>query len=154
MFFDKRRLCGRGPVLVAAIAGFLATAPALAQFPAPKADPNQRQVYLVRQDQSDCDNTNVPNVDSPLVSGNVWVTRQSDGNTNIRVVINAKPRTTYHFHLKCVRRLTEITTDDEGVGNASISVPTSQLDTTFAFDMYPEGAPSGNKFQSATVKFN
>jgi hypothetical protein len=154
MFFDQQRLQCCGLILAMALTGFLGTAPALAQFPTPKADPNQRQVYLVRQDQSDCDNTNVPNVDSPLVSGNVWVTRQSDGNTNIRVAINAKPRTTYHFHLKCVRRLTEITTDDEGVGNASISVPTSQLDATFAFDMYPEGAPSGNKFQSATVKFN
>lgn len=154
MFLTKRRMRCCGLILATATAGFSASLAAFAQFPAPKSDPSQRQVYLVRQDQSDCDNSNVPNVDSPLVSGNVWVTRQSDGNTNIRVAITAKPRTTYHFHLKCVRRLTDIATDDEGVGFASISVPTSQFSAMFAFDMYPEGAPSGNKFQSATVKFN
>ena len=154
MLSYKRRLQRSGLIAATIVAGFAAALPALAQFPAPKADPNQRQVYLVRQDQSDCDNSNVPNVDSPLVFGNVWVTRQSDGNTNIQVAMTAKPRTTYHFYLKCVRQLTDITTDDEGVGNASVSVPTSLLGAAFAFDMYPEGAPSGNKFQSATVKFN
>jgi hypothetical protein len=126
---------------------------ARAQLPAPPTDPSQRQVYLVKQDQSDCTNSDVANADSPLVAGNVWVTRSNDGNTGIKVAITAKPRTTYHFFLKCVRKLADITTDDEGVANVSLSVPTSTTGDSFAFDMYPEGAPLGNKFQSAHVSF-
>jgi len=45
---------------------------ARAQLPAPPTDPSQRQVYLVKQDQSDCTNSDVANADSPLVAGNVW----------------------------------------------------------------------------------
>jgi hypothetical protein len=122
---------------------------ARAQLPAPPTDPSQRHVYLVKQDQSDCTNSHVANADSPLVAGHVWVTRSNDGHTGIKVAITAKPRTTYHFFLKCVRKLAEITTDDEGVANVSLSVPTSTTGDSFAFDMYPEGAPLGNKFQSA-----
>jgi hypothetical protein len=114
-------------IVVAAIASNIS---ALAQIPGPRpSDPNQRQVYLVRQDQSNCNNSDVPNVDSPLVGGNVWVTRLHDGNTSVKVAMTAKPKTTYHFFLKCVRQLTDITTDDE------------------------EGAPAGNKYQSAQVSF-
>jgi len=126
---------------------------AQAQLPVAPIDPNQRQVYLVRKDQSDCTNSDVANVDSPLVSGNVWVTRLSDGNTDIKVALTATPNTTYHFFLKCARQLTEIHTDDEGVANIALTVPTSATGDIFAFDMYPEGAPSGNKFQSANVTF-
>jgi hypothetical protein len=126
---------------------------ALAQpFRPPAPDPNQRQVYLVRQDFSDCTNSNIPNVDSPAVGGNVWVTRQGDV-TRVQVAMTASPKTTYHFFLKCVRQLGDITTDDEGVANASFSFPTNLAGPVFAFDMYPNGAPAGNKFQSAQVKF-
>jgi len=127
---------------------------ARAQIPVQPVDPSQRQVYLVRKDQSDCSNSDVANVDSPLVAGNIWVTRLHDGNTSIKIATTAKPNTTYHFFLKCVRKLADITTDDEGVANLSIAVPTSVTGDTFAFDMYPEGAPAGNKFQSARVAFN
>jgi hypothetical protein len=138
-------------VVIAAIASNLS---ALAQIPAPRpSDPNQRQVYLVRQDQSDCTNSNVPNVDSPLVGGNVWVTRLHDGNTSVKVAMTAKPSTTYHFFLKCVRQLTDIKTDDEGVANVSLVFPTNLVGAVFGFDMYPEGAPAGSKYQSAQVSF-
>ena len=138
-------------VVIAAIASNLS---ALAQIPTARpTDPNQRQVYLVRQDQSDCTNSNVPNVDSPLVGGNVWVTRLHDGNTSAKVAMTAKPSTTYHFFLKCVRQLTDITTDDEGVANVSLVFPTNLVGTVYGFDMYPEGAPAGNKYQSAQVAF-
>jgi hypothetical protein len=63
------------------------------------------------------------------------------------------PNTTYHFFLKCVRLLGDITTDPEGIGLATFTFQTSDVGSTFAFDMYPEGAPSGNKFQSMTVHF-
>jgi hypothetical protein len=125
---------------------------ALAQIP-PPIDPNQRQVYLIRKDQSDCRNSDVPNVDSPLVVGNIWVTRLHDGNTSVKVAVTAKPSTTYRFFLKCVRHLTDITTDDEGVAIASFAFPTNLVGAVFAFDMYPEGGPPESKFQSARVAF-
>jgi hypothetical protein len=138
-------------VVIAAIASNLS---ALAQIPVPRpTDPNQRQVYLVRQDQATCTNSDVPNVDSPLVGGNIWVTRLHDGNTSVKVAMTAKPSTTYHFFLKCVRQLTDITTDDEGVANVSLVFPTNLVGAVYGFDMYPEGAPAGNKYQSAQISF-
>jgi hypothetical protein len=125
---------------------------AVAQFQIPK-DPNKPQVYLVRKDSSDCRNNDVPNVDSPLVSGNVWVARMADGNTSVKVAITAKPNTTYHFFLKCVRELGKIATDDEGVANVSFAFPTNLVGNVYAFDMFPDGAPPGNEYQSAQVKF-
>ena len=120
-------------VVIAAIASNLS---ALAQIPTARpTDPNQRQVYLVRQDQSDCTNSNVPNVDSPLVGGNIWVTRLHDGNTSVKVAMTAKPNTTYHFFLKCVRQLADITTDDEGVANVSFVFPTNLVGGAYGFDM-------------------
>jgi len=142
-----------GLICGAVVAALAASFSALAQLPPRAVDPNQREGYLVRQDQSDCINSDVPNVDSPLVSGNLWVTRLHDGNTSVKIAVTAKPKTAYHFFLKCVRQLVDITTDEEGVVNVTIAFPTSLVDAVYAFDMYPEGAPAGNKFQSAQVSF-
>jgi hypothetical protein len=128
---------------------------ALAQiiFDKPKApDPNEREVSLVRQDLSDCANTNVSDQDPSGVGGTAWVVR-SGGTTSVKVAITGKPNTTYHFHLKCVRILGDIKTWDEGEGQGTFSFSTSEIGNTFAFDMYPEGAPAGNKFQSVTVRY-
>jgi hypothetical protein len=144
----------RETMIWAAVAAALAASlSARAQIPPPSGDPNQRQVYLISKDESDCTNSDVPNVDSPLIVGNIWVTRLHDGNTSVKVAVTAKPSTTYHFFLKCVRQLTDITTDDEGVANVAIAFPTNLVGAVFAFDMYPDGAPAGNKFQSAQVSF-
>jgi len=127
---------------------------AVAQIlPGPPIDPNQRQVYLVRKDQSDCTNSDVPNTDSPLVAGNVWVSRLNNGTTSLKIAMTASPKTTYQFFLKCVRQLGDITTDDEGVANVTFTFLTNQAGAVYAFDMYPAGAPAGNKFQSARVSF-
>lgn len=134
-------------------AALLASLSALAQLPPKPVDPNEREVYLVRQDKSDCTNSDVPNVNSPLVAGNVWVTRLRDGNTSVKVAMTAKPSTTYHFFLKCVRQLADIKTDEEGVANVSLVFPTNLVGAAYAFDMYPEGAPAGSRFQSAQVSF-
>ena len=83
----------------------------------------------------------------------IFVTRNSNGTTKVQIGMTVTPKTTYHFFLKCVRQLGDIVTDDEGVGLATFEFSTSSVGSTFAFDMYPEGAPSGNKFQSMTVKF-
>jgi hypothetical protein len=124
-----------------------------AAIPKPPIAPNEREVVLVRQDQSDCTNTNVPSADSPNVGGILAVVRGTDGNTTVKVAMTASPDTTYHFYLKCVRQLGDIKTGDEGSGNAVFVFPTASVGATFAFDMYPEGAPPGNKFQSATVSY-
>jgi hypothetical protein len=81
----------------------------------PKApDPSLREVALVKQDFSDCENSNVS--PSGYIGGTVWVVRGSDGTTNVKVGITAQRNTTYHFFLKCVRILGDIQTYDEGVG--------------------------------------
>jgi hypothetical protein len=113
---------------------------------------NGLEVDLVRQDQSDCTNTTVP-VNPPTISGTVSLNRGSDGNTAVKVAITVSPDTTYHFFLKCVRQLGDITTGDEGTGFGSFTFRTDEVGATYGFDMYPEGAPLGNKFQSVTVKF-
>jgi hypothetical protein len=116
-------------------------------------DASQKQVFLVRKDTAECSGSDVPNVDSPLVGGNVVVTRLSDGTTSAEVAMTAKPNTTYQFFLKCVRRLGDITTDDEGVAIVSFAYPTSSVGNIYAFEMHPEGAPPGNRYQSAQVAF-
>ena len=117
----------------------------------PKPDPNLREVALVKQDFSDCENSNVS--PSGYVGGTAWVVRGTDGTTSVKVGITAQRNTTYHFFLKCVRILGDIQTYDEGVGEAVFSFRTNEVGNTFAFDMYPEGAPTGNKYQSVTVKY-
>jgi hypothetical protein len=146
-------ICGSLAAAAATSISFAQLGSSFAPVAPESLGPNQRQVYLVRQDQSDCTNTNVPNRDGPLVSGNVLVTRGSNGNTDLKIAMTASPATTYHFFLKCVRLLTDITTDGEGVAITTISFPTNSAGNVYAFDMYPEGAPPGNKFQSAQVSF-
>ena len=148
-----RALLRHGLIWGAVGAALAASISALAQVPMPPVDPNQRQVYLVRKDQSDCTNSDVPNVDSPLVVGNLWVTRLHDGNTSVKVAVTAKPNTKYQFFLKCVRPLGDIATDDEGVANVAFAFPTNLVGAVYGFDMYPEGAPAAQKFQSAQVSF-
>src|SRR5262245_59500718 len=117
-----RALLRHGLIWGAVGAALAASVSALAQIPPPRpVDPNQRQVYLVRKDQADCTNSDVPNDNSPLVVGNIWVTRLHDGNTSVKIAVTAKPNTKYQFFLKCVLPLGDITTDDEGV--ASVAWP-------------------------------
>ena len=131
----------------------LASAAALAQIKPPPVPPDQRNVYLVRQDFSDCSNSNVPNTDGPNVGGFVSVVRGTDGNTLVKIALTGTPNTTYHFFLKCVRILGDIKTEEEGTALTSFTFPTNLTGNVFAFDSYPEGAPAGNKFQSAQVNF-
>jgi hypothetical protein len=123
-----------------------ATASQLApEFAARAQSANERDVYLVRLDQSDCTNSNVPNENSPAVGGLVMVSRGNDGNTMVKIAMTASPDTAYHFYLKCIRQLGDVKTDDEGVGSAVFTFPTNTTGATYAFDMYPEGAPAGKQ---------
>ncbi len=110
-------------------------------------------VSLIQQDSSDCTNTTVKDDPDRIRGGDILVTRNSDGTTTAKVGMTVTPGTTYHFYLKCVRQLGDITTDDGGIGLASFAFETSAVGNVYAFDMYPQGAPSGNKFQSLTVTF-
>jgi hypothetical protein len=114
---------------------------------------NMREVSLVRQDFSDCPNDNVSDQDPSRVGGTAILMRNSDGTTTVKVGITAAPNTTYNFFLKCVRILGTVRTYDEGEGEAQFSFRTDEASNVYAFDMYPDGAPAGNKFQSVQVRF-
>ena len=121
---------------------------ALALGSGPAGAQNVTSVSMILQDFSDCTNANVP---TPA-NGTVFIVRNTDGSVNLKVAITVQPDTTYHFYLKCVRQLGDITTGDEGVGGASFTLPPGTVGNVFAFDMYPEGAPAGNKYQSIQVR--
>jgi hypothetical protein len=111
------------------------------------------EVFLIRQDSSDCTNSDVSANDPSRIGGTVWVVRNENGKTSVKVAITATPNTVYHFFLKCATVLGEVKTEDEGEGNANFEFPTNSVGAVYAFDMYPDGAPAGNKFQSIQVKF-
>ena len=46
-----------------------------------------------------------------------------------------------------------IVTQDEGEGSGLFEFATSAVGSVYGFDMYPNGAPPGNVFQSVQVKF-
>jgi hypothetical protein len=117
------------------------------------ADAPTVEAFLIRQDSSDCTNSDVNANDPSRIGGTAWVVRDPDGTTRVKVAITATPDTVYHFFLKCVKALGDIKTEDEGEGTASFEFPTGSVGPVFAFDMYPEGAPAGNKYQSIQVKF-
>ena len=79
--------------------------------------------------------------------------RWSNDTTRVSVRLTGRPNTTYHFFLKCVRLLVDITTQGDGSAAADFDFPTNSAGDVFAFDMYPEGAPLGDKFQSVQVNF-
>lgn len=139
-------------ISTAVAGGCLLGLPAVAQMPTkPPLPPNVAQVSLIAQDESDCTNTTVRDDPNRTRGGEITVTRQDGGTTTVQVGMTATPNTTYHFFLKCVRQLGDIRTDEEGSGVGTFSFPTGSVGSTFAFDMYPEGAPPGNRFQSLTV---
>jgi hypothetical protein len=136
--------------LAAVIAGTVAT---LAQIPfVPPTDPNQRQVALARQEASDCSGSDVPS-DPPETGGTIWATRLFDGNTSVKVAMTAKPNTTYRLSLKCVRPLGEVKTDDEGIASTALVFPTNLVGPVYSFELAPEPARPGDKYQSAQVSF-
>lgn len=112
--------------------------------------------YLVKQDWSDCSNANVaPNPAPTQVGGEAMVTLREAGKTEVNVrLTRAAPNTKYHLFLKCHYLLGDIQTDATGHGNNTFFFTTSDSGPVFAFDMYPEGAPIGNKYQSIQVNFN
>jgi hypothetical protein len=142
------RWCWYGVLAVCGLAlSFAADGPAQSQ------SNNVRTVSLVLQDFSDCSNGNVNDQNEILARGRVAVVRNSDGTTSVKIAMTVQPDTTYHFFLKCVTQIGDIKTDDEGTAEALFTFPTNSAGAVFAFDMYPEGAPLENKYQSVQVNF-
>jgi len=113
------------------------------------------KVGLVRLDFSDCTNANVADVAAAypdLVEGFINVHFEEEGKLLIIVHLkNGTPATTYNVFLKCIGYLGDLYTNPLGVGNAIFTVPSNSVGPVFAFDMYPPGAPLGNKYQSVQV---
>jgi hypothetical protein len=110
---------------------------------------------MVKQDFSDCSNADVPPVPAPAtVGGEAEVTLRTDGTTTVNIrLTKVAPNTTYHLFLKCVTLLGDIKTNAKGRGNNTFSFQTSSMGKVYAFDMYPDGAPLGNKYQSIQINF-
>ena len=117
------------------------------------AQEDTRGALLIKRDFSDCSNSDVSRSDT-AVGGYLTVDRGADGTTHVRVDMLGKPNTTYHLFLKCVQLIGDITTQAEGYAIANFDFPTNWAGDVFAFDMYPEGAPLGDKYQSVRVDFS
>lgn len=109
---------------------------------------------LVKRDTSDCTNSDVRSDDPCLIAGNVFLYQEGNLFSPLVTITNGTPNTTYQFFLKCVKQLFSVTTDDRGVGwyGGTFHWSESPVGDTFAFDLYPEGAPSGNVYQSTQAK--
>lgn len=110
------------------------------------------KVALVRQDFSDCVNSDVTGSNPSTVAGFVNVHTEPDGSLIVLTHLRSgTPGTSYHLFVKCVGYLGELVTDSLGVGSAVFTLAPGAVGQVFAFDMYPDGAPLGNKFQSVQV---
>jgi hypothetical protein len=106
---------------------------------------------LVRQDFSDCGNTNVIASDASRVGGSLVALQNSTGATTVSVEVDSgTPNTAYTLYWKCQRALGIVQTDANGAGTGSFQLQTAP-GTVLTFDMYPDGAPAGNKFQSVRL---
>jgi hypothetical protein len=130
---------------------FIVSAMFLALFALP-AHAQAIETYLIRQDFSDCNNSNVNANNPSLIGGTIAVLRESNGSTTAKVGMTAEADTTYILYHKCVGQIGTITTGDEGVGEGVFTFQTNPGILTF--DMYPNGAPAGNKFQSVPISLH
>ena len=92
-------------------------------------------------------------MDFPLVGGNIWADPAARRQHQREGGDDREAEHDLPLLSQCVRQLTDITTDDEGVANVSLVFPTNLVGAVYGFDMYPEGAPAGNKYQSAQISF-
>jgi hypothetical protein len=109
------------------------------------------KVSLVRQDFSDCVNSDVTDDDG--VGGFIIVHVKENRELLVNVhLATGTPDTRYNVHLKCIGYAGELFTNPNGVGNVTFTVSPNTVPAVFAFDMYPDGAPLGNKYQSVQVR--
>jgi hypothetical protein len=121
----------------------------------PKSKLRVGQGPLVRRDFSDCANSDVQDNDPTLVGGTVLIVLNENRSSRITVTLTrAKANTVYHFFLKCVRGLGDILTDAYGAATKTFDLQPADARNTFTFDMYPDGAPAGNKYQSVQIQLD
>ena len=142
----------RSRLVVAGVAVLLAASVGSSNLAAAKT---RVLTYMVKQDWSDCSNANVdPNTAPAQAGGEAMVTLRATGKTEVNVrLVRVAPNTKYHLFLKCHYALGDIKTGGAGRGNNTFFFPSGAAGTVFAFDMYPDGAPLGNKYQSVQVNF-
>jgi hypothetical protein len=120
-----------------------------------RKSPKPIKVSLIRQDSSDCVNSDVTKGHGSHhnVGGHISVKKNApDGQLEVTVSLkNGTPNTKYNVFLKCKQQIGYLQTNNRGAGTAYLSAPLNIVPSVFAFDMYPDGAPSGNKFQSVQV---
>lgn len=112
------------------------------------------ETQLVRQDRSDCANSDVSASDRGRIVGSLVVDQGRSGDSTVQVQIDrGMPGRLYHFYWKCQRELGTILTDDRGMANAVFAFRASP-GAALTFDMYPAGEASGNTFQSVPLPRN
>lgn len=110
------------------------------------------ETQLVRQDRSDCANSDVSASDRGRVVGVVVVEQGRSGDSTARVRIDrGMPGKLYRFYWKCQRELGTILTDDRGMG-AGVFAFRASPGAALTFDMYPAGEASGNTFQTVPLR--
>jgi hypothetical protein len=135
-----------------AAANFYSVSTRVSQYREWIAQETKESADLVRQDFSDCKNDDVSGADRWHVVGQVNVLRLHNGKLLAQVgLLRGRPVTTYQFFLKCGYKLGVLRTNKQGAGGASFEFPSDAAGNVFAFDMYPVGAPLGNKFQSVQM---
>src|SRR5436190_1006595 len=106
---------------------------------------------LIRQDFSDCGNSNVSGADPSRIGGNAIALQTAAGATTVNMSLLAgTPNTSYNVYWKCHNQIGTIRTGADGTGSGSFSLQTTP-GTVLTFDIYPTGAPAGNKFQSVRL---
>jgi hypothetical protein len=125
----------------------------LAQDPPPIVG-SQRDVYLMQQPSTSCNNSDVKLGDWSNQRGILSVLREKGNLTRVTIAMTAKPNTTYQFFLKCGPLLGTIKTEEEGEAGASFEFPTSAVSDIYGFEMYATGAKPGDKFESTPVNFH
>ena len=127
----------------------------LTSLPAHLFAADNLKVALVRQDFSDCVNSDVSGANPSTVAGFVNVHTEPDGSLIVLTHLRSgTPDTTYTLFVKCVGYLGNLVTDSLGVGSALSTIAPGAVGPVFAIDMYPDGAPLGNKFQSVQVNLS
>ena len=119
------------------------------------ADPVQNglSVALVRKDfTADCYNGEVTTTDLSTIGGSVYLVRSNGAISASVSISHGTPNTSYDFYLKCVRGLGSVVTNGDGAGSGVFQFGPGDVGPVFGFDMYPSGAPLGNKFQSVQAK--
>ena len=119
----------------------------------PLATTTALTVALVRQDEGSCTNDNVADTGSAVLAGSATVSPETSTTSTAAIrLVGASPNTSYHVFLKCFRQLGMIRTDAAGNAGRTFEFPTDAVGSVIAFEIFPEGAPTGTKLQSLAIK--